>query len=238
MKGSKLAARNDLIEQYREYAQNIVGWMIKTMHLPRESFDDLLSASYMGLVEAAERFDAEAGYEFRAYAYFRIRGAVIDSIRQSSQLSGRAYNLAKAVQAAQDLREQLLAERDSNSSASKAGEKKEAELERILDYAAGSVLAYRLSFNDAEEELGSLSDEQPDPEMQLLLKQSGELLQELVETLSPKERTVIKEFYFRDKTFKEIVEEQDGMSKSWVSRLHTKAIKNLKQRFLERTAAL
>lgn len=236
VKSSKLATRDNLIEQYREYAHNIVGWMIKTMHLPRESFDELLSAAYLGLVEAAERFDAGAGYDFRAFAYFRIRGAVIDSIRLSSQLSGKAYNLAKAVQAAQELREQLLAEQ-SFKSEDEPRDEREAELARILDYAAGSVLAYRLSFADAEEELGALTDEQPDPEMQLLLKQSFQILQELVETLTPKERTIIREFYFRDKTFKEIVEEQDGMSKSWVSRLHAKALKNLKQRFLEKVAA-
>ncbi len=232
---AKQEARNDLIEQYREYAQNIVGWMIKTMHLPRDSFDEFLSAGYLGLVEAASRFKPETGHNFRAYAYFRIRGAVIDSIRSSSQLSGKAYSIAKAMQAAYELRGQLLAEQEIRAE-NKILEHRTDSLSQILDYAATSVLAYRLSFADAEEELGALTDEEPDPEMRMLLQESYALIKELAETLPEKERTIIREFYFQDKTFGEIIRDNDGMGKTWVSRLHTRALRNLKARYLQKMA--
>jgi len=56
---------------------------------PRISFDELQSAAYMGLVEAATRFDATRGFCFTTYAYPRISGAMNDYLRElgSSMIS-------------------------------------------------------------------------------------------------------------------------------------------------------
>jgi RNA polymerase sigma factor FliA len=52
-------------------------------------FDDLMQAGSMGLLDAVRRFDASKGVPFALYAKFRIRGAVLDSLRQLDEL-GRA----------------------------------------------------------------------------------------------------------------------------------------------------
>jgi RNA polymerase sigma factor for flagellar operon FliA len=43
--------------------------------------DELLSAGMLGLVQAARSFDPHRDVKFATYAYLRIRGAVIDSLR-------------------------------------------------------------------------------------------------------------------------------------------------------------
>jgi RNA polymerase sigma factor for flagellar operon FliA len=52
-------------------------------------FDDLLQAGSMGLLDAVRRFDPSKGAPFSVYAKFRIRGAVLDSLRNLDEL-GRA----------------------------------------------------------------------------------------------------------------------------------------------------
>src|SRR5215204_2093142 len=63
-------------------------------------YDDLLSAGREGLLDAARRFEPARGIPFRAYANFRVRGAIIDGVRQMSALSRRAYERLSALEAA------------------------------------------------------------------------------------------------------------------------------------------
>ena len=98
------AQRDALVEQYQGYVHATVRKLIKFMGLPANRFDDFVSAGYLGLVEAAGRFDAQANDNFQNYAYLRIRGAIIDSIREGSELKGVGYKRAQALAAAHDVR--------------------------------------------------------------------------------------------------------------------------------------
>ena len=68
--------QNALIEAHMHVVEKIA----KTVHrmLTHVEFADLVAAGYLGLVEAARRFDPSAG-AFEPYAYFRVRGAMIDA---------------------------------------------------------------------------------------------------------------------------------------------------------------
>src|SRR5688500_9113542 len=62
--------------------------------------DDLKSFGREGLLDAARKFDTERGVPFRAYANFRVRGAIIDGIRSMAQLPRRAYERLNGLSAA------------------------------------------------------------------------------------------------------------------------------------------
>src|SRR5690554_4310891 len=62
--------------------------------------DDLVSAGREGLLDAARRYDVEQQVPFRAYANFRVRGAVLDGVRRMSALSRRTYERLAALEAA------------------------------------------------------------------------------------------------------------------------------------------
>jgi RNA polymerase sigma factor for flagellar operon FliA len=51
-----------------------------------------------------------------------------------------------------------------------------------------------------------------------------------VATLPEKERTIIEQYYFHDRKFSDIATQSAGLSKSWVSRLHDRALATLKER--------
>ena len=210
--------RHGLIEEYREYVHYVVAKMMQFMKLPTESYEEFIAAGYLGLVEAAERFDATAGYDFKSFAYLRIRGAVIDSIRECSELTGAAYRCARVLQAMQMDREQQLI---------LAGDEHPAEqLAEIVSFVARGGIALRLALSDAELEL---CETLPDPEAQLSNKQQCARFRSLVALLPDKERMVIQEHYFNGKSFTQIAAEQQGISKSWISRLHTRALNRLRE---------
>lgn len=222
--------RDRLISEYRKYVHSIVGRLIHTMGLPSELYEEFVAAGYLGLVEAAQRFDFASGNEFKHFAFFRIRGAIIDSIRATSNLSGRAYRFAKALQAAQTLREDGLGKGDASASPGGCGRN---TLAKVLNFAAHSALAFRLSMADAELELTSSENGGVTPEQTLEKKEEQHLFCKLIATLPPKERTIIEDYYFREKTFSEIAAQNKRLSKSWISRLHARALCRLKERYLE-----
>ena len=218
-KNKSLEKRDALIEEYRDYVQAILGSLIQTMGLPGKNFEEFEAAGYLGLVEAASRFDFRSGREFKFFAFLRIRGAIIDSIRECADVSGVAYHRARAFQAAHKYREvQSEPASDTVEGSTKGG------LNQVLDAAAAGLLAFRLSVVDVEDELSGHTENPHDPETQLTRKRDREKILQFLATLPAKERFIIEEFYFKDKSFVEIAQEYEGMSKSWISRLHARAL--------------
>lgn len=71
-------ARDTLIRQYIPLCRHIAG-KVRT-HL---DYEDTLSLSYIGLMDAVEKFQPSKGILFKTYAYLRIRGEIYDGIRKS-----------------------------------------------------------------------------------------------------------------------------------------------------------
>ena len=236
MQSKKRGQRDALIEEYRGFVNSVVRKLIHSMNLPTELYDEFVGAGYLGLVEAADRFDRKDGTEFKHYAYLRIRGSVIDSIRECSDVSGKAYRYAKALQAANMLREGELDEWNEKNikdlARAEVVEDPELKLAHVLDYAAKSALAFRMTVNDAEHEMTEGADP-ADAESKMIARQDSQEFFGLVETLPPKERLIIEEYYFKGKSFAEIVETHKEFSKGWVSRLHARALTMLKEKYEE-----
>ena len=227
---SETAGRNVLIEQYHGYVQTIVSRLIRTMGLPAALRDDFISAGMLGLVEAADRFDPARGYEFKSFAFLRIRGAVIDHIRSGCELSGHGYRVFKALEAAHELQAERL-ERPQPPTAGVPGDR----TAHALEYLSKSATAFKMSRLNA----GAVPVEEAtseDPEETLAKKQEIEKIRTLVATLPEKERTIIEQYYFHDRKFTEVAENYAGLSKSWVSRLHDRALTILRDKFLEEAA--
>jgi RNA polymerase sigma factor for flagellar operon FliA len=195
--------------------------------------DEFVSAGLYGLVEAAGRFDPERGERFKTFAFLRIRGAVIDYVRSTCELSPRAYRRLRALEAAQLLREQQLTRRsDAQLSESHI---KGSSAKEGMEYLERVAIAFKLLGHEGEEDAQTATQERYDPERNLDKKRRSERLRELVATLPEKERIIIEQHYFHDRKFVEVAEQFAGLSKSWVSRLHDKAIDTLRQK-IERLA--
>lgn len=219
--------RNELIEEYRGYARSIVAAMIRRLNLPANRFDELVAAGILGLVEAASRFESDGRNSFKNYAFLRIRGAVIDSIRDSMDVTREAYRYAKALKAANELREWESSVDPADRPAPEEG------LANVLDFATKAALALRLSMDECKEEIAEIADEHENAEEAIASYQTREEFRQIVAALPERERYVIEEYYFGERSFSEIARSGDGMSRSWVCRLHARGLELLKQRLQE-----
>lgn len=224
-----VAERNILVDEYRTYAEKLVRILMKRMGLPEENHEELRSAAYLGLIDAADRFDRNSDSSFRTYAFYRIRGAVIDSIRNSTGIRGRRYRMAKALQSAESLKESSF-----HGYGGVAPEPKDDndEITALLDFASKALLIKKLSLTGTSDSALDPADQSPSPEDALSSQEESDILRRYVSELPETERLIIEAYYFRDLSFVEAAEEVVGASKSWVSRVHTRAIQRLYERLI------
>lgn len=228
--GEELAARNALIEKYRPYVTKTVDIFMIRLRLPITLRDELMACAFLGLVEAADRYNPESLVEFSIYARLRLRGAMIDGMRRRHGLTGRVHNFAKALRAAQEVREFQLEQEISAPGVSTG------ELAKLLDYAAHGAIAFQLTIEEVEEEDGEILDPNPTPEEDFERREDLQIFRRLVRRLPKKERRVIEEMYFNGKSLSEVGRDYEGRSKSWISRLHTRALEMLREHYLRITS--
>ncbi len=200
------------------------------MGLPLTLLDDYIGAGYLGLVEAARRYSSRSGSEFQSYAFLRIRGAIIDSIRRSGALSPRAYRVLRAIEGFDALREEELSRA---AGCPPSPQTKAQRFSRILNCIAEGSLVYRLSLQEAGEEVDMLRWVGENPEEHLGNKEFRREFRRKIRELPPRERAVIEGYYFHNRSLTEIGLELGGISKSWVCRIHTKALKILRVQLSE-----
>ncbi|MEZ4753616.1 MAG: sigma-70 family RNA polymerase sigma factor [Bdellovibrionota bacterium] len=221
------SSRDSLILEYQEYVHFVVGKLISSLRLPKNQFDEYVASGYLGLVEAAERFDPSQGTSFKNYAFLRIRGAIIDNIRRSADVSGRGYRYIKTFEAIQFLREEEVYREASAKPVEKPSSKE--VIAKAIEIATKGALAFRVSISvDEIEEIEEYENED-NPEQVLELKQTNQKILDFIATLPEKERIVIEEYYFNDMSFNEIAGKHEGMSKSWVSRLHSQGLSKIQE---------
>jgi RNA polymerase sigma factor for flagellar operon FliA len=192
--------------------------------------EELKSWGREGLLVAAQRFDESRGVPFRAFACYRVRGAIIDGMRQSSDLPRRTFRRLKMMEAAATYSEGVLAD---SAGPPPPGETR-ADAERLLDdhlAAMATAMAAGLVPTAATGEDGERTaiDPEQSPEERLQNAELLRLLSQHIEELPEDERTLVRRHYFEGERFDHVAAEL-GLSKSWASRLHTRAIGRLTKR--------
>lgn len=182
-------------------------------------FDDLVAAGFLGLVEAETRFDPSRGVLFATFAHYRIRGAMIDHIRKSASLSRRAYAHMRYSSAADSVAEEV-AELRAAAPESRADLPSTIALleETLHKFTAAFVLA--CLGHDDDHAAG-------DPEQTFTHREHEELVRRAVDSLPARERTLILGHYFEGRRFDDVAAEL-GVSKSWASRIHARALDSLR----------
>jgi RNA polymerase sigma factor for flagellar operon FliA len=183
--------------------------------------EDLTGYGRVGLLTAARRFDASRGVPFEAYAGFLIRGAVLDAVRGMA-LPRRTYERLRAIEAATRISEGLVESTFFGAPAPSMAQKRaEAEAAMATAMALG-VMADVAAQTDGE----LISVERSDPEQELSNAERRALVVRLVDELPHEEAELIRRHYLEDQRFDEVAQDLK-ISKSWASRLHTRAITRL-----------
>ena len=185
--------------------------------------DDLRSAGREGLLMAARSFDESRGVPFRRWANLRIRGAIIDFLRQTGELPRRVHARLRAIEAGDRVQDGLLEE----DAAAPAGSAADAD-QRLDAYLAGIATAMALGFlqTGSGPDPEDVRDQSQSAEEQLGREELVALVRKVIGERPEAERHLLVRHYFDGITFDEAAKEL-GLSKSWASRLHTRAIDGL-----------
>lgn len=189
--------------------------------------DDLASQGREALLAAARSFDPERGIPFRRWANLRVRGSMIDSVRQNGSLPKRVYRKLRALQAMDHVHE--AANEDQAASPPQTPEAADAKLTDQLATAAMAAAMGFLSMRHGEA-LDHAKDPDRSPESSVGHAELLARIKEAIANLPEQERTLITRHYFEDVQLDEAAREL-GLSKSWGSRLHSRGIEALARAF-------
>ena len=190
--------------------------------VPMVEFDDLVGFGMQGLLEAAQRYDDRHGVAFTTFAYYRVRGAMFDGLRSMGWLPRSEYARVRFEEKANSYI-QSQAERPAEP-----GSQNQVE-ERVKDLASalGGIAAVFVTMLDQRDEQ-QLPDERPPPPELLERQQMARRVRRVMQRLPDKERFLIEQYYYHDQTLEQVGASM-GLSKSWTSRLHARALALLRE---------
>jgi RNA polymerase sigma factor FliA len=186
------------------------------------TLEDLKSFGQEGLLQAARTFDSSRGVPFRRWANVRVKGAMIDGVRRWGNLPRRVYRELQGVEAG----DRLLEAYDEEDSASPAATSEAAD-DRLSSYLAGIATAIAVgTMMAAPRENVDADGRDVTPEDLLGEAELMARVKTIVSRLPDQERTLVERHYFAGQTLDE-ASASLGLSKSWGSRLHARAIESI-----------
>jgi RNA polymerase sigma factor for flagellar operon FliA len=185
--------------------------------------DELVSFGREGLLSAARSFDPTLGVPFRRWANYRVRGAMLDGVRQNSALPRSVYRKLRGVTAAHHAAEG--AAEDGSAAPVASAEEADAKLGAYL---AGIATAVAIGVLTAppDSTSGETVDTAPRADDVIAQEELLSAVRDALATLPEQERHLIQKHYFEDARLDDASREI-GLSKSWGSRLHSRAIESI-----------
>lgn len=204
-------------------------------HLPAHvELDDLISEGTVGLIDAVRKFDAARGVTIESYARHRVRGAILDSLREQDHASRDMRRRIKKIESTcQDLERQLGHPACDQEVADALGVDLSewyelvAELQRLGFEGGGSRFSLDASKRVNEEDLPAPAD--GDPFVLCYRREQRDLISSALACLTGRERLIMTLYYNGGLTMKQIGLRL-GIDESRVSQLHSAAIARLRSR--------
>ena len=225
--------REKLILSYLDLVKYIVGRMPQAT-IPSVDYDDLLGYGVMGLMDAVERFDLSRDVKFETYAMTRIRGAIIDHLRNMDWVPRSVRQKARQIQQAIGRVETRL---DRSATDQDIADELGIDIDTFdrwtWEISKGAYLSLdELVTVDEAHNTATLidfisDDASPDPELVMEVGELKSALAAAIDALPDRERMVISMYYYDELTVKEIASVL-GVSESRVSQLHTRAMMRMR----------
>jgi len=212
----------------------IVRFLARRIHerLPQHvDIEDLVSAGVVGLMDAFAKFDPNKKVQFRSYAQFRIRGAILDSLRTLDWSPRELRRKGRAVEeAVRVLTARLGRPPAENEVAAEMGVDLEEYQQLLGDLKGLEIGTLHMERNEdsGEEELAYVPGRpDEDPLFRCLRGELEERLTEAISHLPERERLVMTLYYFEELTMREIGLAL-GVVESRVSQVHASAVIHLR----------
>jgi RNA polymerase sigma factor for flagellar operon FliA len=220
------AARDQLVEQHLHLVHAIADKLKRKLGKTMEP-GDLVGYGTQGLIEAASKFDPKQGTAFGTFAYYRIRGAIFDGMRTMGWYSRVDYARFRAEERANDYMA-AVAERDAADKAANPAATVQGKSEVLADIAEALSGVATVHITSIEAARDAPDDRFQAPDQAALEAEGRARVRAALATLPDKERQLMELYYFADMKLEEAGKKL-GLSKSWASRLHARAVNHLRE---------
>ncbi len=216
------AERTALISSHLEVARRIAlrvarrcpDWIVR---------EDLVSAGMLGLIEAAERFDASRTEPFLPFAEKRIRGAVLDELRRGDIMPRRSRQMARKINATIQGLENQTGEPPSDETVAAALDVSVTEyrtnLEHLIHVTVGAL--------EDSEDHPRMSSDASSPESNAAHSEVMAKVRAALPTLEKRDLLVLSLYYVEELTYAEVAKVL-GVTTARVCQLHGRAITRLR----------
>lgn len=223
---------DELISSHAELVRKIA-WQIHGRARHITEIEDLVQIGYTGLIVAAQKYTPQDGANFASYASIRIRGAIIDHLRKSSNLCRTTIQIKKRYNEAVDHLQKELLQTPSRE-----------EIAKYLFMTEDEVMEWEAAFQaNIPQSLDSIYDQFSiwfasdgnTPEEEVNEVELKNVLKKALHTLPEKEALVIQLYYVEELNVFEIAEVME-VSTGRVSQIKKSAIGKLRD-FIQQAEA-
>jgi len=222
--------REQLVEQYASLVKRIAYHLMA--RLPANvQLEDLVQNGMIGLLDAFERYREGFGAQFETYASQRIRGAMLDSLRESDSLPRQTRREMRRVEAVLCQLEHQHGHPPSETELAEALAMPLPDYQKLMQEARGHQLLYLEDFENEEGESSFLDRHLGDSELDpAVLFENQALRQSLAKAISqlPEREQMVMALYYDEELNLREVGEVLGITESRVCQLHSQAVSRLR----------
>lgn len=227
--------KEQLVLQYAPLVKRIAYHLMAKLP-PSVQVDDLIQNGMIGLLDAIGRYEDGLGAQFETYAIQRVRGSMLDGLRNNDWLPRGLRREMRRVEAAISALQQQHGRPPIESELAGSLGMSLEEYQRLLQDARGHQLVYLEDLGDDDGDSDEylerhLVSGQPNPLEALLDEDMRDNLVRAIEALPEREKLMMALYYDEELNLREIGEVL-GVTESRVCQLHTQAIARLRTHVL------
>jgi RNA polymerase sigma factor for flagellar operon FliA len=225
--------RDALLKQYTPLVRRMAHYMIARLPANVE-VDDLIQTGMIGLADAITRYESGHGAQFETFATQRIRGSMIDELRETDWLSRTSRKEQKDIERAINKLEQRFGRSPQEQEIADELNIPLSEYQDMLTKARGTQLVYLEDLTGREDEDDDVldrhvSNEDANPLNILQNQKMREALVAAIKVLPEREQFIMGMYYEQDMNLKEIAEVLK-ITEARVSQLHSQSVARLRSR--------
>ena len=221
--------REQLVQRFVPLVKRIAYHLMARLP-PSVQFEDLVQNGMLGLLDAIDRYQEGFGAQFETYATQRIRGAMLDGLRENDWLPRNLRRELRRIETAINQLEHAHGRSPTERELAEALGMTLADYQKTLQDARGHQLVYFEDFvGEGDEDFleRHLTDDNADPAEILAEQNVKSMLVKAIDQLPEREKLMMALYYDQDLNLREIGEVM-GVTESRVCQLHTQAIARLR----------
>lgn len=228
--------RDEQLRKYTPLVRRLAHHMIAKLP-PSVQLDDLIQVGMIGLTEAIARYEPSQGVLFETFASQRIRGAMIDELRDGDWMSRGSRKSQKEIEQAVNRLQQKLHRPPKESEIAQEMGMSLPDYQHLLAKVRGTQLVYLEDISGHGDDDDGFLDRhmgasEPDPSSLLQDQRMRMALVEAIKNLPEREQHIMSMYYEHDMNLKEIAAVV-GVTESRICQLHSQSIARLRAKLRE-----